>query len=248
MLIFPDIRAFRTGHIMNKQIIEICGAPGVGKSTLVASCERELRNRGYSVRRLAKNPRPRSRVQKMVNLLRSKGRRKLFSVYSKIDKTCLKYFEYTAKYPEALRFSRQLLMCMMCLRVFGYRNCDFLFCDEAFIQNVTSTAHNRKFTDDELDWFSTFLNENIYKAHKITVIDCHLDMEENLRRIEKRGKKGDRFNVGSKEEKTELLKVKTHNINEIIKRINYDRLIFCDTGDLDHCVQTIMTEVGACCK
>ncbi len=225
-------------------VAEFCGAPGTGKSTLIAACQKELARQGFRVIRLTNIRRKKSFIGKKIRALRIRTREKLFSFYLKHNKSARSYLAYTSKYPpRAAKFIRKLLFSLFCLRFLNYRSYDYLFCDESFIQNVTSTAHDREFTKDELEWFSGFLNENIYSKYRISVVNCCLDLEENINRIEKRNQQGDWFNIGTREEKAERLKVKTRNIEEIIQRIECDRVITCDTADSDACVQKIVSSL-----
>lgn len=196
-------------------IVEFCGTPGCGKTTLCDEVEVELRALGYRVKNYQK---PKQRV---TFLERAKG------VWIRC---CYRYLCANKKIKAALKTIRpymkedshfywvdrilELYYVIMQGEKVGEQ---IALLDEGCIQFITSVFHEKK-VPPGIQPLVDALADEFYKNHTI-IYNCQIDLEENYRRLLKRGKSNDRFLKEDKLESFQLLSQKRENIESVLKML-----------------------------
>lgn len=212
-------------------LIEMCGCPGCGKSTLMEEVIKILLQEGKSVlteKELHKNSKISSLLSKcglLFSLSNVRLKMRLFSYWA----SCgfgLHSFRYVIRVLEVDKYVRS-----------GY-NTDFLFLDEGAIQHLTSVSHEKKVViSKEL---TNLVFQRLYCKNAI-VLNCTLPFDRNVERLLKRQRKGDRFIKVSDQETIEALKIKKNNIESVLDAMQIETLYQIDTSDLESAVNKVIS-------
>ena len=203
------------------RVIEFCGSPGCGKSTVCGMVLRDLRDRGIAA--FDYNERKeRSALGNLRWLLAPGGVRTAsalwrFGAKSAVNK---RTFVYSVKCAVVLAQLR---------RWGGDPACEAVLFDEGLIQYLTTLSHGRELGTLSEDILAPL--RALYHSADVTVIDCVLDMEENAERLNRRNEAGDRFVTGDPAEQRALLSRKRANIDAALEQVRPVKLLRVSTAD-----------------
>lgn len=205
-------------------LIEFCGTPGCGKTTLCDAVEEELLEKGYKVRNLQKKSFPatiKDKIQVVIN-------RFCFRYYlpnRKLKKALEVIKPYLAQ-DSLINWVDRILETFYRIKKAEKAGVEIGVLDEGCLQFITSVFHGKTVSQD-VQTLIDVLVEELYKNRSV-VFDCKIDSEENYERLVERNKPDDRFLAGTKEESICMLKQKRQNIEivyEMVKKQHADMLI-----------------------
>lgn len=206
-------------------IIEFCGAPGAGKSTLCLSLEDELAKKGYTVKGLEMPERKYNRIKrglyKVAFLLDRDCRRVIFAAH--------KYLSAASKENKKIWISR-MLFAIISAKQAEKAGIEIVTFEEGCTQYVTSIVHGVPMDENALR-FARIVQETMYSNRTLMIFNCKLDIEENIARLKGRGRTGDRFSKGTEEEMRKRLELKIHNIDESVGLVDKENVHSVDIGD-----------------
>lgn len=193
-------------------IIEFCGLPGTGKSTLCKSVEKGLLGKGIKAKNLQLIPLGYAWKERQINkveMFLDRDCRRLASLFRKNfpDNEDGRYW--------ILRIRQNILIAKKS-RKKGLEVATF---DEGCIQFVTSVFHGNEMTEKELE-FAKEVFHIAYGDYDTVIFDCSLEIGENVRRIRNRNRVGDRFLADTNEEIERRLIIKRNNLEKCVALLN----------------------------
>lgn len=161
--------------------IEMYGLPGAGKTTISVPVIKKLREEGYRVAGLSdvyfRNCKTRRKTKVWLELAFSF---KNYPLYVEL-------FKYGLSLPQTLDNIRylfkQLFFVHQIIKTQEEGQYDIALCEEGIIQHMTSLSYTQDLPD------TTFLRNcilKLYKATNVVAINCLIDIETSLNRIEGR--------------------------------------------------------------
>ena len=202
-------------------IVEFCGNPGCGKTTVCGRTLELLRERGIA----AFDYNERKERSKLNNLryLLSPGRIGAaaalwrFGAKSGVNKRTFVYSVKCAVVLEQLKRWRD------------DSGCEAVLFDEGLIQYITTLSHAAKI--GALGERITGLLREFYGSTDVDVVDCVLDVAENARRLNKRNTAGDRFVSDDFAEQSARLALKRANIDAVLEQVRPVNLLRVTVND-----------------
>lgn len=209
------------------KIIEFCGNPGVGKSTLVTALAKEMRHRG------------------MKTICYIPGTKDGLDYYLWVSKLIYKYYEirFSKNYNEAqyIEYNDSLskyqdnnplrwgmLSLIFFVEQLADKNIEYLLIDEGFISRTVTGIYDRDIKKEELDYFTSFFNSCIYGKYDVHIAYCSVNQNLNVERIQKREKtclcKFDEEN-----EMRKKLYIRDSNIKSLINGVRHKGVIDIQT-------------------
>ncbi len=212
-------------------IVEFCGNPGCGKSTVCRLVLEKLRERGIA----AFDYNERKERSKLANLryLLSPGRPAAaaalwrFGAGSGVNKRTFVYSIKCAVVLEQLKRWRDDPACQAVLF------------DEGLIQYITTLSHGTVL--GELDKDVTRLLRDFYGSAEVYVVDCVLDTAENARRLNERNTAGDRFVSDDFWAQSARLALKRANIDAVLEQARPANLLRVSTEDSRQAADTVLS-------
>ena len=210
------------------KIIEFCGNPGVGKSTLVTALAKEMRHRG------------------MKTICYIPGTKDGLDYYLWVSKFIYKYYEnrfsqnyyYKVPYKEYGNCLSKYLYVdsvrwgVLCLMFFieqlTDKNIEYLLVDEGFIHRTTTSMYDRNFNKEELDYFTSFFNTYVYDKYDIHIAFCFVNQELNVERIQKR-EKSCLYKFEDGNEMKKKLYIRDSNIKSLINSVKHKGVVNIQT-------------------
>lgn len=216
------------------KIIEFCGLPGSGKSTLCKTLIKRVNvGKVYA-------------YKDFIKFVATDKRRKQYYTAVSLNPFRRKYLKLLKKFVSKYDDVSVQAVCVLIafydvislIGVFDRKGVVIL--DEGFVQNITSIAHLSIIEDSEE---LTSLVEYITKKIDIVLVDCHVSYENVVNRL--RGRNGkDRFNSIDDDEKLkEALAVKRHNIAVVAEKIPCKYELNLD-GSTDEALQQLIEMFG----
>ncbi len=204
------------------KVIELCGNPGCGKTTIGKEVLNCLRKQGYNAydyneikeKKSLKNIRYLYGVNSWILL----SRLIKFGLKNGLNK---KLLIYSIKITLLINYIKDNL---------NNKKIDYLLFDEGIIQYITTLSHNRTI-GEEINPLSKMIRDN-YNNNDYYVFSCILDIEENVKRINTRNRQGDRFVVDNIMKQKELLIKKNNNINFVLTKIKPKKMYCLNSNDL----------------
>ena len=212
-------------------IVEFCGNPGCGKSTVCRLVLEKLRERGIA----AFDYNERKERSKLANLrwLLSPGRPAAaaalwrFGAGSGVNKRTFVYSVKCAVVLEQLKRWRD------------DPGCQAVLFDEGLIQYVTTLSHAARLGDLGED--VTKLLRELYGRADVYVADCVLDTAENARRLNQRNTAGDRFVSDDFGEQSARLALKRANIDAVLEQVRPVNLLRVSTEDSRQAADAVLS-------
>lgn len=220
------------------KIIEFCGLPGCGKSTLCDQIEKILSDSNCIVNNLQKplhvdKPNIIRKTLKMLDYLRylcfmgnRDLKKKLFHVKTvdngqRYKKWAFRLLESNYRIYDAKR-----------------KGIEYGLFDEGCIQFLTSLYGNMCVEDDVV----RSLYDSIYGGNETIIFYCKVDSYINLERLKKRNRNNDRFLTDSDKETLERLEQKKLSIKRAIEAFNLT-VIEIDTKNIESAVNECMKHI-----
>ena len=210
------------------RIIEFCGNPGAGKSTLVTALTKEMRRRG--IKNICYIPGTKAGLDYC--LLASKLIYKYYE-YCFSKKSCFKfpYKEYNDSISNYLDVdsARWAVLCLIFfIEQLTDKNIEYLLVDEGFIQRTTSFVYDRNLNKEELDFFTSFFDSCVYDKYDIQIAYCSINQEQNVERIQKR-EKPCLYKLDDEDEMRKKLYIRESNIKSLINGVKHKGVINIQT-------------------
>lgn len=196
-------------------IIEFCGTPGCGKTTLCDAVEQELQASGYPVKNLQKRKLPVTYADKIGGMLERFCFRHAF--YNRRLKKVLRSIRPYLAEDSRINWTERILEASYRIKKAEREGMRVGLFDEGCLQFITSVFHGKTVTQ-EVQSLITVLLEEVYK-NRTLIFDCQIDAAENYCRLVRRNRADDRFLAGDKEESLRLLKQKRDNINLVLEMV-----------------------------
>lgn len=196
-------------------IVEFCGTPGCGKTTLCDEVEKNLREQGFFVQNLQKRKYPRSISDKIKVVME-----RFCYTHAPCNRELRKALKVLRPYADAdslIDWPSRLLEA--CYRVHRAEKCGTqigLF-DEGCVQYLTSVFHGKKVAQ-EVQSVVDILCKKLYQ-NRTVIFQCELEDSENYRRLVQRNKPDDRFLGQGEEVALQLLKNKKQNIDIVLRMV-----------------------------
>lgn len=210
------------------KIIEFCGNPGVGKSTLVTALTKEMRHRGIKTICYIPGTKAGLDYRLLVSKLIYKYYENRFS-----RNNCFKvpYKEYNDSLSKYLHVD-SLRWAVLCLIFFVEqlidKNIKYLFIDEGFIHRTTLSMYDRNINKEELDYFTSFFNSNIYGKYDVYIAFCSVNQDLNVERIQNR-EKPCLYKLDDEDEMRKKLHIRESNIKSLINGVKHKGVINIQT-------------------
>lgn len=192
-------------------IVELCGLPGAGKSTLADDISKRI---------MVKN---RTSLLQLDHTLKYKWKVIKFtgrdSVLTEDEKNLYRFSREYTNYDS--KYIYRLLNIYRAIK--KHNKNDIFLLEEGPIQYLSSIAYDTNLVE------AASLNQaiNIMTAHESVVIVCECPMDIIVNRIQDRKKKGDRYNFDDTIKMKELLQFKKENINFLLKHY-YGSIYYLD--------------------
>lgn len=193
-------------------LIEFCGTPGTGKSTLCRAVEKDLRGKEMKVKNLQLIPlgyKWKERQINKVEMFLDRDCRKISSLYRKSFRGEKENIYWV------FRIRQNILIAKKAQK----KGLEVATFDEGCIQFVTSVFHGIEMKEKELK-FAEEVFGIAYGGYDVIHFDCTLDVDENVRRIKGRSRVGDRFLADTDEEIERRLLIKRNNIEKCVALVN----------------------------
>ena len=210
-------------------IIEFCGTPGSGKTTICDEVERLLSEKGYRVRNLQKRMYPANYLDKLMVRIK----RYLFCSYSK-NKRLKQALEYLTPYlpkDSLINWPERILESFYRMEKARRAGIQVGLFDEGCIQFITSVFHDKAVVSD-IEPFVAVLKEEMYRYDTL-LVDCLIDEEENYQRLAERDKPDDRFLKAGEAGCKQLLERKRKNIEIVLNMIKLQRIMTMETSEIE---------------
>ena len=210
------------------KIIEFCGNPGVGKSTLVTALTKEMRHRG--IRTICYIPGTKAGLDYC--LLVSKLVYKYYETrFSRNNCFKVPYKEYNdslSKYLDVDSVRWAVLCLLFFIEQLTDKHIEYLFIDEGFIHRTTLSMYDRNINKEELDYFTSFFNSNIYGKYDAYIAFCSVNQDLNVERIQNREKPCLYKSVEENEMRKKLY-IRDSNIKSLINNVKHKGVINIQT-------------------
>ena len=209
------------------KIIEFCGCPGCGKSTVCDALEKELTQAGYRVINLQKRKKCDTIGKKIDKIIRT------FQYRHYGANRNLKHILYSISKDH--KWADRILEAKWLISRHG--DYDYVLFDEGGIQFVSSLTED---SEESLERVQKVMNSNFYVVPTI-LFQCHLSQDENIKRLLGRNKAGDRFVTKDESEMRKCLEAKEWLLNSVC---TYDweklRTIEVDTWNMENALEACL--------
>lgn len=216
-------------------IIEFCGTPGCGKTTVAHALQEKLIAQGYTVVNIHEKERSASAVGRLQHYAHSLAYR-MYGKSSAIRRALETYIANNETNGAAV-WTNCILENVYSTDI-NERKYDFVLMDEGVIQFLSSLGHDHRLTE-EIEPVMALLRK-LHYDRGIFVAECFVDTDENIRRIIGRGRQGDRFLQDSGPQARALLNVKQQNIDRICSCLDPAMRHPLDTVDRDEAVNRLL--------
>lgn len=197
------------------KIIEFCGTPGCGKSTLCDMLEERLRSEGKKVINLQKREKCNTLYKKLKKILRILCY-KTYPQNAELKKSLYELANKQTDNRTTKKWVDRILEANWLIQRAEAAGYDFILFDEGCIQFLSSIMQN-EFVADTFNNILT-LKKVVY-GKSTSIFHCSIGLEENIRRLHIRNKIGDRFTEGSYEDQMVRLQKKNESISYILKKL-----------------------------
>lgn len=213
-------------------IIEFFGCPGVGKSSLCVKVMEALSEQGFSAANIHRNELRKGRLfRKMLSA------RALMSPRTRDLKKAIDVYAQTLP-QQHCPWKRDVLNSAYKLEQRYVKNTDYVFFEEGPTQYLTSIPHDKKVTE-QIGPLIDEINRSFYD-HGVIAFYIKADEDEIIKRLQGRGKPGDRFVADDENRMRSLIETKIYNIEQIAKMLRYQKMYDIENNDLDKAATQIV--------
>ena len=202
------------------RIIEFCGTPGCGKTTLCDQLLDELKAKGFTANNY--NELKGSISKGFFRYLFKKG---FFGSFMRLMTVM--------GFPNRDRIIYGMKIAVVRCQIDEWSKngkTDYLLFDEGILQYITSLSHGKPIAN--LEKLPKVLKP-IYESADTYIIDSQVDIDTNIERLKKRANQGDRFLAGDTEEQKATLELKFKNIQAVLAHFAPSKLLQIDTANGD---------------
>lgn len=221
-------------------LVEFCGAPGTGKSTVAGRLVEELRKENISV--LTRNDilsEESGSAGKLRDLLMSIIKHPALSLYT--YSTCLEYGAKVSNFRYASRLLKLVFLLEKAMAKNEYRICVL---DEGIVQYITSIPHDKTIKD------TGAVRKLIHKLQLLfsetRFVFCDLDKETIYNRLINRESSGARIAALSPEQKKKLIDVRVKNMDYIRTGLNGSRVYTVDMSQSSDRIDLELWDICMC--
>ena len=193
-------------------IVEFCGTPGCGKTTLCDEVEAELRAMGYKVKNLQKPKQDYTLVGRIKKVI-CKYWYRYIPLNHRLKKSLKKIEPFLAK-DSQINWLDRMLESSYKVKKAEAPGIEIGLFDEGCLQFITSVFHEKEIAVDAQNVIDVLVDQ-VYQERTL-IFNCQIDNEENYLRLVKRGRPDDRFLQGNKEDTLCLLMHKQYNIERVL--------------------------------
>lgn len=212
---------------MSMRVIEFCGTPGCGKTTLCKELIKEFKNKGFAA--FDYNELKTGKFKAVCHYFFKKG----------FLGTAFKLFFYNG-FINRDRLVYGIKIAVVNAQIKDWSSegkCDYLFFDEGILQYITTLSHGKEVSN--LEKLPVTLKA-LYSNADTYVVHCNLDVETNITRLSKRGNEGDRYVIDDKEKQLKALQLKADNISKVVEFFAPANKLETDVADSDIAKANIM--------
>lgn len=193
---------------MKTKIIELCGLPGTGKTTILNETIKNFDNKSIierkSIVRWVGTP-----FRQFLYFISILFRPSMLSFYLALKKIARRYDDYSKK---SFFTIIAIYDCAKIIRLLGLKK--YIVLEEGVIQNLSSLAHNKNLI---IDQNVELILKKMEAICDWRIINCELAFDEVINRLRKRNN-NDRFNNIKDDDKLfSLLQIKKSNIEKLVK-------------------------------
>ena len=210
------------------KIIEFCGNPGVGKSTLITALTKEMRHRKKKTICYIPGTKAGLDYRLLVSKLIYKYYENRFSRNNCFKVPYKEYNDSLSKYLDVDSARWAVLCLLFFIEQLTDKNIEYLLADEGFINRTTSLMYDRNFNKEELDFFTSFFNSCVYDKYDIHIAYCYVNQEQNVERIQKR-EKPCLYKLDDEDEMRKKLYIRESNIKSLINSVKHKGVINIQT-------------------
>ena len=214
-------------------IVEMIGCPGIGKSVVSNIVRNKILNAGCKV---YSPPKKWNRMRRL---------------QTKIEECCV-YFNPTYRklwkkgkvsVPElenqlAIQWFMILFNTIINIDKAEREGMELILLDEGCVQQMSSITHGKDISNELLTWAEEVYSY-VFNGRKVIFIWGELSMEENIRRLRKRNRPGDRFVAETDGEIIGRLELKKRNLEKLVQLVE-TAPIKVPFDDLEHASRFIV--------
>ena len=223
-------------------IIEFCGTPGCGKTTICNQIEGVLLQQGYNVVNLHKKIYRYSNKFTFLNRIINKLLECIYKFYP-LNKQLKKALQVLSPYRsnDSTDWINRILGYYYWVRIAEKKGVEIALFDEGCLQFITSIFHEKKVEFDSKDIVDA-LKSIVYRNRTI-FIDCLIDINDNYQRLLSRNRKDNRFFNGDEKSIVKLLKQKRENIDIVLGILEPDNQIILNLSSDDNDIKSIIDKI-----
>ena len=210
------------------KIIEFCGNPGVGKSTLITALTKEMRHRRIKTICYIPGTKPGLDYSFLASKLIYKYHENRFSQNYCNKVPYKEYSDCLSKYIDVDSVRWAVLCLIFFIEQLTDKNIEYLLVDEGFIQRTTSFVYDRNLNKEELDFFTSFFNGCVYEKYDMHIAYCSVNQERNIERIQER-EKPCLYKHDDENEMKKKLYIRNSNIKSLINSVKHKGVINIQT-------------------
>ena|GEM_PF-5866115 len=207
------------GMVIIMKVIELCGLPGCGKSTIVAEIKKNYQKQGILTAQ--------SLYRNRWKIMNNKHAQFIVGLF------CLNHLNVNILiilYTLSFRVNRERFWHLLGFIAFNTRlykkyredsHDDYLFLDQGVAVSLTSISHESMIKENFV--FMHLVKALKKKYNNIIYINCNIDKQQLIRQIRMRNKVGHRFDsISSTNELGDLLDVRKYNLELVQKYLQKD--------------------------
>ena len=220
------------------KIIEFCGNPGSGKSTVCTELLKQLTELGFQA--YDYNDLKQPKYYKNIKYLLQKDCRNTFRELLALRKGSGVFSKRNYIY------SFKCAVVVTQLKQWEEKEAiDYILFDEGIVQYITTLYHGVNIPQEFLE-SKDILNsiKNFYQKDNVYLINCVIEEEENVNRLKKRSREKDRFLLEDDKDMREALQLKRNNLDSVIYAVNPRNCITIKLDNTDDACNIVKNYIG----
>lgn len=218
---------------MCMKIIEFCGNPGVGKSTLITALTKEMCHRGIKTVCYIPGTKVGFDFWPLLSKFIIWYYDKKFNKEKHYKEQYKEFCDYVSKseYDNCALHTHRILELIYILEHLAGKKTEYLLMDEGYLIRIAAYVCERALSEDELAYFSSFINSHVYDKYDVHIAYCSVEQELMVERIHKRGRGRvtDRLCMLKDNQLIQLINTFEHNRRALIDRVHKKGMIDIQT-------------------